>query len=171
MIRRALPSDVEAIARVHVRAWQVGYRGHIADDFLNALEPSKRAAWWTLVVVDSNVTVLVCVQSGVVVGFCTLLASRDADAAPGTGEITTLYVDPERWRSGFGAALMKGALSSARERAFSKVSLWVLASNAPARAFYEAQGFLPDGHEKTDARLGVVLHEVRYRRDLPAGLP
>jgi len=41
-IRDAETADALAVARVHVRSWQVAYRGLIADQFLDALRPEER---------------------------------------------------------------------------------------------------------------------------------
>jgi ribosomal protein S18 acetylase RimI-like enzyme len=166
MIRRARPSDVSGIASAHVRAWQVAYRGQVADAYLDAMEPSKRAPFWSGAVVDPNVTVLVSVEAESVLGFCSFLPSRDDDAAPSTCELVTLYVDPSQWRAGVGRALVEAAVRDACTREFQVMSLWVLATNAAARAFYESQGFTADGCSKTDSRLGISLHEVRYRRGM-----
>jgi GNAT superfamily N-acetyltransferase len=95
-----------------------------------------------------------------------LLPSRDDDAPSNTGEIAALYVDPDRWRRGIGAALVDAATDAAYARTFRTLTLWVLAANSPARAFYDRMGFAPDGHTKTDSRLGFPLYEVRYRRPL-----
>lgn len=168
-IRPALPSDVVAIADVNVRGWRVAYRGHVPDAFLDALDASRQAARWAQVIVDPAVTVLVSILSGSLVGFCSFLACRDDDAAPRTCELATLYVEPAHWRSGVGAALVGRVVELARARGFSRLSLWVLATNAPAQAFYEARGFAADGQSKTDSRLGVSLHEVRYWRQLSGG--
>lgn len=165
-IRPALPSDVSEIAQVHVRSWQIAYRGQVPDAFLEALDASQRAVWWAQVVVDPKVSVLVDVPADSIIGFCSFLPCRDDDAAPRTCEIATLYVDPSHWRSGSGAALVEQVVDVARGRGFLTLSLWVLATNGPARTFYEARGFVADGHCRTDSRLGVALHEVRYRRDL-----
>ncbi len=167
IIRRALPSDVPEIAPLNVRAWQVAYRGQMPDGFLNALDTSERAAWWAEMVVAPHLTVLVGVDAVSVIGFCSSTASRDDDASAGTCELRTLYVEPNRWRSGIGSALLDAALDSAREQAFHELSLWVLETNLAARRFYEARGFAADGYSKTDSRLGVQLHEVRYRRPIP----
>jgi ribosomal protein S18 acetylase RimI-like enzyme len=166
MIRRACSSDVARIAAVHVRAWQVGYREQVPGAYLDAMDPAQRAPFWAGAVVDPNITVLVAVEAESVVGFCSSLSSRDGDAAPATCEILTLYVDPGHWRAGIGRALVAAAVDDARTRGFEAMSLWVLATNTTARAFYESLGFVPDGHDKTDARLGITLHEVRYRRPL-----
>jgi GNAT superfamily N-acetyltransferase len=139
------------------------------DDFLAALDESRRAAWRAQVVRDPDVTVLVCVLGDSTVGFCSFLKCRDDDAPPRTCEISTLYVDPPRWCSGFGAALVERAVALARTRGFLQLSLWVLATNTPARTFYESSGFSADGHSRTHSRLGVPLHEVRYCRQLSSG--
>lgn len=136
------------------------------DSFLDALDPGQSAAWWAQVVVDPQVTVLVAVEAVQLVGFCSFLACRDDDAVPTTCEIATLYVDPQHWRSGCGASLVEAVVRMARQRASREVSLWVLGTNVAARAFYESLGFSHDGRSKTDSRLGVALHEVRYRRRL-----
>jgi len=137
------------------------------DSFLDALDAAQRATWWEKVIGDPGVMVVVAIAGTALVGFSSLMASRDDDASPGTCEIATLYVDPENWRSGCGRALLGAAVDIADQRGFRQLSLWVLASNLVARAFYESLGFSPDGGSKTDSRLGVPLHELRYRRQLP----
>jgi len=166
LVRPALSSDVPQIAAVHVRSWQAAYRGHMPDSLLDALDPIQRAAWWDKLVVDPNVTVVVALEGVALIGFSSLSACRDDDACPGTSEIATLYVDPASWRSGCGKSLLEAVVDVARQRGFRQLSLWVLATNLVARAFYESQGFSPDGRSKTDSRLGAPLHEVRYRREL-----
>src|SRR5690349_14273367 len=138
MIRRACASDVPGIAAVHVRAWQDGYRGQVPDAYLDAMDPSQRAPFWARAIVDPNLAVLVSIEAASVVGFCSFLQSRDGDAAPATCEIATLYVDPSHWRAGVGRALVEAAVDDARTRGFGAMSLWVLATNARARAFYES---------------------------------
>ena len=166
MIRVAAPSDVDAIARLHVKTWQAAYRGHMPDAHLDALDPSRRAATWSKAIVQPATLVLVATTGETLVGFCSLLPSRDADATPVIGEIAAIYVDPSFWRCGFGSALIEAIVESARARNFAETTLWVLTHNAAARAFYEARGFKSDGHTKTDERQGFALHETRYRRHI-----
>ncbi|MET0790278.1 MAG: GNAT family N-acetyltransferase [Polyangiaceae bacterium] len=165
-IRIAAPADVADIARVHVRAWQSAYRGHIPDGYLDALEPEQRVPLWSKVVVDPSSAVLVGIFNHALVGFCSQFTARDADVGSGVAEISALYVEPGHWRAGVGRALLEAAVRCAREREFSALTLWVLAGNARARRFYEALGFELDGREKTEQRPGFSLHEVRYRRSL-----
>ena len=47
------------------------------------------------------------------------------------------------------------------------LTLWVLATNIPAKRFYESLGFSLDGTTKTDKRPdGFKFHEERYRLQL-----
>ena len=166
MIRLALQSDVDAIARVHVKTWQSAYRGHMPDAHLDSLDPSRRAAMWSKALEQSATLVLVAISGDRLVGFCSLMPARDEDATTVIGEIVAIYVDPAFSRSGFGSALVEGIVEAARSRNFTELSLWVLTDNAPARHFYEARGFNLDGRTKTEARWGFPLHETRYRRHI-----
>jgi ribosomal protein S18 acetylase RimI-like enzyme len=164
MIRRATPFDVDAIARLHVETWQVAYRGHMPDAHLDGLDPSKRAAMWSKVIEQPDTVVLVASVGETLRGFCSMLPSRDADAAPDVGEIAAIYVAPSVWRSGIGRSLVEAATAAALARDFVELTLWVLTGNAAARAFYDACGFEADGHTKIEERPEFSIHETRYRR-------
>ncbi|MEI9938121.1 MAG: GNAT family N-acetyltransferase [Pseudomonadota bacterium] len=166
MIRLAVLSDVDDIARLHVKTWQSAYRGHMPDAYLDGLDSSKRATMWSKAVAEPATVVLVATVAEILVGFCSLLPSRDADTSPSVGEVTAIYVDPNFWRSGLGTSLIQAAFDSARQRSLSEVTLWVLTANISARAFYEARGFKTDGQTKTEQRPGFSIHETRYRRPL-----
>jgi ribosomal protein S18 acetylase RimI-like enzyme len=164
MIRSAAMADVDEIARLHVKAWQSVYRGHMPDAYLDGLDSSKRAAMWSKVIGEPATLVLVAMAAEALVGFCSLSPSRDVDAGPSVGEVTALYVDPRFWRAGVGTSLIAAGLDSARQRSFTELTLWVLTSNTSARAFYEARGFETDGQTKTEQRPGFSIHETRYRK-------
>ena len=168
MIRPAVQSDVDDIARLHVKVWQVAYRGHMPDAHLDGLDPAKRAAMWSTVIGQPSTQVLVASAGEQLVGLCSLLRSRDPDASSTVGEIAAIYVDPTVWRSGIGSSLITAAVESAHQRNFSEMTLWVLTGNTSARAFYEAHGFRADGHDKIEERAGFAIHEIRYGRRLTA---
>lgn len=163
-------ADVPRIARLHVSVWRAAYRGQVPDGYLDSLASTKRTTKWSAAVSDSSQVVLVAVEEAAVVGFALLLPSRDPDANQAVAELAALYVDESLWRSGYGTALLHAVEDAARLRGFSDITLWVLATNASARAFYEARGFARDGHTKTDERPGFPLFEVRYRRRVSAGI-
>ena len=162
--------DVSGIACVHVRSWQVAYRGHVPDDFLESLDVEKRASMWREVAQDPRKIIVVAEESEAnIVGFSALSPSRDPDADPGTAEVSAIYVHPEKWAKGIGQALLAASLTEVRKREFNQLTLWVLAANQQARSFYEKFGFIQDGATKDDDRWGsFVIREVRYRLDLRA---
>jgi len=168
MIRSAVPSDIDDIAALHVKTWQAAYRGLLPDAHLEGLDPAQRAVMWSKVLTQPDALVLVATDRQAVVGFCSILPSRDADASSAIGEITAIYVDPSVWRSGTGSALVDAAVEAARLRSFSELTLWVLANNTHARAFYEALGFHSNGHTKTEEFPGFSSESVRYRRRVVA---
>jgi GNAT superfamily N-acetyltransferase len=165
-IRAALAEDVDEVARLHVSVWQTAYRGHVPDSYLDSLEPSQRAIMWSRVLLEPTALVLVAVEGASVVGFCSSLPSRDPEASSSVAEISALYVDASLWRSGYGTQLLEAAIASARTRGFQEMTLWVLAANVAARAFYEARGFSMDAVTKTEERPGFTLLETRYRRSI-----
>ena len=69
---------------------------------------------------------------------------------------SALYIEPSRWRAGVGRALLAEALARLRAAEWSEVTLWVLAGNSPARAFYERFGFAADGAEVEHVPSGVA---------------
>ena len=163
VVRRAGPADAAAIAQVHVRAWQVGYRGLVPNAILDAMSVADRERRWREILGredGASAYTLVAERDRHLIGFCSAIApSRDDDAGARTAEIAALYVAPEHWRSGAGSALLRAALQGLRDDGWREVTLWVFAANLRARAFYEQFGFAPDGREVLDARTG--REEVR----------
>jgi len=45
-VRRAVPHDAAPIGGVHVRAWQVAYRGLMPDEVLDGLSVEQREQMW-----------------------------------------------------------------------------------------------------------------------------
>jgi hypothetical protein len=45
-VRLATAADVPAMGRLHVRAWQAAYQGHVPDDYLDGLRAEDRVAGW-----------------------------------------------------------------------------------------------------------------------------
>jgi RimJ/RimL family protein N-acetyltransferase len=162
-VRRATAADAPAMGRVHVRAWQAAYRGHMPDDYLDGLRPEDRAAFWdgALRRDDRGGTVLVVERDGEVVGFAAVGPSPDPE---GAGELFAINVDPAHWGTGAGPALLEAAQDELARLGFAETVLWVLPANARARRFYERAGWAGDGTERTVDALGVTVPEVRYRR-------
>jgi len=162
-VRAAVEADARSIAEVHVVTWRVAYRGQVPDDYLESLSVDQREDMWWAILADTGTKTFVLEHDARVVGFASVSPSRDEDATPTTGEVTAIYVHPERWGAGAGHALLESAVDALREAGNSSATLWVLDTNGRARAFYEAHGWAADGASKSEERDSFVLREVRYR--------
>jgi ribosomal protein S18 acetylase RimI-like enzyme len=167
-VRKATVQDASAIAVVHVRSWQVAYRGHMPDEYLDGLDVDKRANMWRQLAQDADKIILVAEDSeGNIVGFSALGPSRDVDADPNTAEVAAIYVHPEEWKKGIGRALLSASLDQIRKRKFDQLTLWVLEGNQRARSFYESFGFIQEGAVKDEDHWKTfTVREVRYRLNL-----
>jgi GNAT superfamily N-acetyltransferase len=170
MVRKATLEDAADIGLVAVLSWQVAYRGHMPDEFLDSLDVEKRTNGLRELIQNPDVTFLVVNDGeGNVAGYSILNTSRDTDAAPTTGEIGAIYVHPDKWKRGFGRVLLSASIDQARERGFDEITLWVLEGNQRARVFYEHLGFTPDTTVKDIKHPeGFTIREVRYRLNLKA---
>jgi len=92
---------------------------------------------------------MVAELDGRVAGFAVVLAESD------NAELDGLFVEPELWRQGIGAALIDEATRDARRQG---LSLTVVA-NPSARGFYERCGFTVEGLAET--RFGPALRMSR----------
>ncbi len=193
-VREARVGDEMAVAEVHVRSWQEGYRGLMPDEFLDAQDPRDRVGRYrfgaeeagapvTLLAVevgssregsgdDPSLTNSVEVRSGssplpceTVLGFVTVCPSRDEDAR-GLAEVAALYVDPVRYQRGVGRLLMAEGRRRLVEMGFTDAVLWVLDGNDRAARFYEREGWARDGSRRFEDPYDIPSHVSRFRRSL-----
>jgi GNAT superfamily N-acetyltransferase len=164
LVRAATTADADAIERIRIRGWQVGYRHLYPPAELDELElDSSRwrqrierpPAGWATYVVEGR---------GRTLGFVSIGPSRDEQ---GVGELYAIYVDPDEWSRGAGRALIARAEQRLSED-YAEATLWVLEDNPRARRFYEAAGWKADGGRQRVERLGASPPEVRYRKRLAA---
>ena len=160
-VRRATSADATAIAELHVASFKAAHRGLLPLDHTTV---ERREVVWRdiLAAAASEGFALVAEQCHHVIGFCHLATpSRDPDANAETAELTSIYVAPQQWRSGAGAALLGAAIDELIASGWRELTLWVLAANDRARAFYAGLGFEPNGEEKAHERSGQ--RELRLR--------
>lgn len=94
--------------------------------------------------------VLVAELGGRVAGFAVILV------ADGKAELDGLFVEPELWRRGIGAALVEAATLEARRKG---LSLLTVVASPSAKEFYERCGFTAEG--ETETRFGPALKMSR----------
>jgi ribosomal protein S18 acetylase RimI-like enzyme len=167
-IREGEPKDAEAIAGIHVRAWQDAYRGQLTDDYLDDLKVEDRLEMHrgALQSPPPEYRMWVAEDGGRTVGFAVTARSEDADADERTAELYAIYLEPDLVGTGVGRELFTHAIDDLRDRGFRSATLWVLETNERARRFYEIAGWKPDGtvtSERVDCEMRPT---VRYRVDL-----
>ncbi|MEO5927669.1 MAG: GNAT family N-acetyltransferase [Patescibacteria group bacterium] len=145
-----------------MRSWQAIYRSHFPDGYLDNLSVEQRAATWRRILTDPSQMIAVYELPSGIVGFACIGPSRDADATLKTGELSSIYLDPNVWRQGIGTLLIRWAMAAAVSRSWDKMTLWVLKVNAQARTFYEQSGWLADGVTKSEPFGGGTMEEMRY---------
>ena len=127
-IRRAIPEDVPDIARVHVKAdWETyaplfGARAY-------ALDVAECEQRWQQALRDGG-ALLVATDGCVIVGLGHVVEDR----------IRALYLPAAYRRRGIGKAMLARLLQVLQQRGIAEARFDVVAVNADAIAFYEAQG-------------------------------
>ncbi|UOK41029.1 GNAT family N-acetyltransferase [Pseudomonas palleroniana] len=166
MIRKALPTDARAIAQVHICSWQQAYRDLMPAEYLTSLQATlaQREVFWARSIEAGESNVWVAELGKQVVGWISVGASRDEDAAQGqVGEVMAIYVLAGCWHTGIGLALWKAGEQSLREQGFQRLTLWVLVGNQRAIRFYRRAGCVEEaGSERDLQRGGTALVEMRY---------
>ena len=155
-VRPADVQDADAIAAVHVRAWQEAYAHLLPADFLAALDVDARAQRWRAIVTDPTVDVLVAWVDGRVVGWAS--AGPGRGDAPRDRELEGIYVLATHHGSGAGQALLDAAVGT--DPAF----LWVADGNPRAEAFTRRNGFARDGAVKHEPIGPTGIDAVRMVR-------
>ena len=170
IVRPAGPQDIGAVADVHVRSWQWAYADLLADDLLAALRAEDRVPQWQRRIesADRGRALLLADVDGAVVGFVAVGAGREQVGGPEVGELMAIYLVPEVAGDGTGRVLHDAGLAWLADRDFTLARLWVLSSNARARAFYERLGWRADGETRVET-IGIEIEETRYELDLTRG--
>ena len=167
VIRDGLTDDADEVAGVHVRSWQVAYRGLIDQAVLDDLSIEERAEGWRsfLSHPTTGAGMLVAEREGRVVGWTSFGAGRDPESAD-DGEVYGIYADPSTWSTGAGHALLVAAEQRLAGAGHTRAYLWVLDGNDRADAFYARHGWELDGAVKIDERPQLTLREHRRAKTL-----
>lgn len=130
-LRKALPEDVDEVARIWHLGWQDGHLGFVPQKLLEArTEQSFRSRAATRVGDTTVATV-----DGSVAGF--VMVADD--------EVEQVYVSAAYRGTGVAAVLIAEAERQVRSNGHSQAWLAVVAGNKRARAFYERAGWRDEG--------------------------
>ena len=156
-VRRAEPTDVDAIVDVHLRSSRAAYANLPAS--VVSVSADARRIRWAEALVEQDSRVWVAEIAAQIVGFCHLRIFPAGTPNAGSAEITSLYVDPARWHEGIGRALVDRARDTAAGQGCVRLFLKVYADNARARTAYEAMGFTAAPGTIVHERTGLLLKE------------
>lgn len=168
-IRTADRADAAGIADVHVASWRAGYAGVLPESVLYADDfESSRHDWWSRWELGDRQRVEVSERAdGRIVGFSTFGPERARDGMPpGRGEIYAFYFHPGAWGGAAASGLFRHSEQLLRDDGYAAATLWVLAANPRARAFYEKHGWTATGVEADfDAYCEVDVPEIEYHKE------
>ena len=153
-VRLARTPDVDDVASVNVRSWQLRFADVIPADALAAMDAGDIAMVWASGILNPPTPghrLLVAVDDNHVVGYAAIGPSQDPDADGETAELLALEVDPDHLR----AAGMTEIVS------------WCPVHDEARRTFLQSAGWGPDsafrdvvvgeGDDGTD----LLVREVR----------
>ena len=170
LIRPMALADCDRVAEIRVRGWQSAYRGLIPQSYLDGMSVARDAERHRTRFGqgDGSVVNLVAEWDGEVMGWACHGPYRDGEVRTADAELYAVYVDPRRYGTGIGHALLLEILRNRTALGHDRIYLWVLKDNTRARRFYERAGFEADGTEEPFEADGVPVPEVRYARALNA---
>ena len=158
LIRPARIADDPVLQRLDVVTW--------SPDVSPAPPPSPGGPFFR--VGDRPEDVLMAVLDGAVVGYVKLGRPTELASSRHVVAIWGLAVDPAAQGRGVGRALLEAAAREAANRGARRLTLRVLAPNAPARALYAACGFVVEGVLRGEFHLGGRdVDDVLMAREVP----
>jgi ribosomal protein S18 acetylase RimI-like enzyme len=158
-LRPAVPGDAARLGQIFVRCWRSAYRGVVADEIIDGLDPAVVAGRWERLLAEHDV--VVAEVDGVPVG----MARYGPDPDDGSrGHLFSLYVDPDASGGGVGRMLLGHVAAQLAAAGYGTATLWVFAANERAIRFYRAAGWEPTGEERVEDEWGAP--EIQLATDL-----
>ncbi len=156
-------ADAPALARVHVRGWEVAYSHALSGaEWFGEPAIARRLMHWTTWLTpgtpaaDEGEFRVGRDAHGTPVGLAASWPPRDPEPVR-ERELSVLYVLPEWHGTGLAKALVESLIGQ------EPASLWVAEDNARAQRFYAKLGFVADGVRQVDPRW-PQLPDVRMVR-------
>lgn len=147
--RKAVSTDAEAIANIHVISWKHIYTDLVDEkDLSNMTYENRKILWQTVLQMQKKQQwTFVLLDGETVVGFISGGPERTRRFEY-DGEIYNIYLLPEYQRKGLGGMLLKGLTEEIKQHGYTSLLVWVLTQN-PSSRFYERFEAKPVGREQT----------------------
>lgn len=149
LVRKAVYSDAETIAAIHVNTWKSTYTNLLAErDLTNMTYGNHRALWETVLRMQKKEQCTFVIQNEEkMVGFISGGPERTKRFGYDS-EIYTIYILEEFQKKGLGAKLLQVFVAEMKTLGCKSVLVWVLKEN-PSSRFYERYHAQPVGEEAT----------------------
>ena len=147
LLRIARRDDVDQLSAVFLDCWRISYAEVMPASLVAGMTARKARSLWADALQRPNQTILAATGDEpphAVVGFVGFQLQADE-----TGYVSSLYVSPQLQGGGVGRLLLSGAEQELRNAGARSARLWVFEENGPSRAFYDRQGWKPDGRRET----------------------
>jgi L-amino acid N-acyltransferase YncA len=167
-IRNARAGDEEAIANIHVLAWQVAYKDFMSNEYLSSLSVHARTKEWKDTLSNPGKgKYLIAEADGIIKGFAVYGPARDEDLDETASELVALNIHPDSWRMKYGKSLLGAVIDNVASENYKTIHLWVINGNTPAINLYHSFGFQNAGLSKIEnSHSGYPIHETRYSKTL-----
>lgn len=153
----ATEDNLSEIIRIFLSCWHISYKDVLTEEARNAMdEKAARELWATSFTNSDRNNFLVKDGDTAIAIFRTGIDPEDED----TWHLFSLYVDPAFSGRGVGGTVLKEFFDAGKKRGKSRFSLWVFASNAPAKGLYLKNGFLPSGRTRIREAWGELEEEL-----------
>ena len=140
IIRNIKKEDIPQVVDIQISGWQTAYRGIIDDDYLDSM---SREAFIERRNKDYNKNGFIIVEANnEILAFARYVDNNSF--SPETPEIdceiTALYTKPDLKGKGLGTKMFNYILNEFKKLNKTKMIIWCLKENYPARKFYEKMG-------------------------------
>ena len=139
-IRPATIRDSEALARVHVTAWEESYRGLLPDIAFAAMTVPIRTEKFREIFVQGIPAPYVAELDGRIVGFAQGGKAQGDESLGQQMQLNAIYLLAEVKRQGIGSQLLQAVMADFLSQGASSASVWTLRDAQPARRCYESHG-------------------------------
>lgn len=140
VIRKAVPGDALAIARIKVEGWRHAYSSFMLAETLAQLDAHVHGERWKdQLENESDQATFVSVHQGEVTGFAASGPNRHGPEGY-TSELYAIYIDPPYTGGGIGSKLTLACAESMRALGHANMSVYCFGQNELARKYYEGKG-------------------------------
>ena len=162
IIRFAMSSDIEQIAKIYINSWQKTYKGLLCQEYLDSLNMEKVSQRWSNYILEPRHGIFVAISNDVVLGFGAFKPYHRIDDCI---YIESLHVDEACQGKGIGSAIIKHIYTVGSDEDFGKMAVCLVKGNDKARDLYTKLG-AQHYRDKVDDFTGQITYSEILTWDL-----